>query len=238
MKENIIQWIRDWFETQSNNADGIVIGISGGKDSTVVAKLCVEAIGKENVLGVLMPNGDQKDIKDSFKVCELLGIKSEIINIKDTEQTLLQELFNNYITPSREAIINVAPRLRMITLYTIAQTKNYRVAGTGNATEKVLGYFTKWGDGAHDFNPIGMLTCTQVIELGRELGLPEELITKTPSDGLTGKTDEEQFGYTYAEIDYVIENELEEGEVFEFINNLYNKNLHKLLPIPTYGYDD
>ena len=237
MKENIIQWIRDWFETQSNNADGIVIGISGGKDSTVVAKLCVEAIGKENVLGVLMPNGDQKDIKDSFKVCELLGIKSEIINIKDTEQTLLQELFNNYITPSREAIINVAPRLRMITLYTIAQTKNYRVAGTGNATEKVLGYFTKWGDGAHDFNPIGMLTCTQVIELGRELGLPEELITKTPSDGLTGKTDEEQFGYTYAEIDYVIENELEEGEVFEFINNLYNKNLHKLLPIPTYGYD-
>ena len=245
MKEEIIQWIKDWFKKESGNAEGIVIGISGGKDSTIVAKLCVEAIGKEKVFGVLMPNGEQKDIEDSKRVCEILGIEYIIIDISASYKNLIDKIewFNKEGTDwrtsiklSNDAIINIAPRIRMTTLYAIAQTKNYRVAGTGNATEKALGYFTKWGDGAHDFNPIGSLTCTEVIELGLELGLPEELVKKTPSDGLTGKSDEESFGFSYSEIDKVINGDIEEGPVFEYVDSMFNKNEHKLNPIPTYGF--
>lgn len=248
MKESIIQWIKDWFDTQSNNAEGIVIGISGGKDSTVVAKLCVEAIGKERVFGVLMPNGEQKDIADSKRVCDLLGIRYIVVNISDiyydfirnisSEEITLNTEDRNVVFLSDEAKVNICPRIRMTTLYAIAQTKNYRVAGTGNATERVLGYFTKWGDGACDFNPLGFLTCTEVIRLGLDLGLPEDLINKAPSDGLTGKTDEEQFGYSYKEIDEVLLEKVDNGEIYEFIQKLYDKNEHKIQPIKMYETDE
>lgn len=248
MKESIIQWIKDWFDTQSNGAEGIVIGISGGKDSTVVAKLCVEAIGKERVFGVLMPNGKQKDIADSQRVCDLLGIRYIVVNISDmyydfirnisSEEITLSTEDRNIVFLSDETIVNICPRIRMTTLYAIAQTKNYRVAGTGNATERVLGYFTKWGDGACDFNPLGFLTCTEVIRLGLDLDLPEELINKAPSDGLTGKTDEEQFGYSYKEIDEVLLEKVDNGEIYEFIQKLYDKNEHKIQPIKMYETDE
>lgn len=247
MKESIIQWIKDWFDTQSNGAEGIVIGISGGKDSTVVAKLCVEAIGKERVFGVLMPNGKQKDIADSQRVCDLLGIRYIVVNISDmyydfirnisSEEITLSTEDHNVVFLSDETKVNICPRIRMTTLYAIAQTKNYRVAGTGNATERVLGYFTKWGDGACDFNPLGFLTCTEVIRLGLDLDLPEELINKAPSDGLTGKTDEEQFGYSYKEIDEVLLEKVDNGEIYEFIQKLYDKNEHKIQPIKMYETD-
>ena len=248
MKESIIQWIKDWFDTQSNGAEGIVIGISGGKDSTVVAKLCVEAIGKERVFGVLMPNGKQKDIADSQRVCDLLGIRYIVVNISDmyydfirnisSEEITLSTEDHNVVFLSDETKVNICPRIRMTTLYAIAQTKNYRVAGTGNATERVLGYFTKWGDGACDFNPLGFLTCTEVIRLGLDLDLPEELINKAPSDGLTGKTDEEQFGYSYKEIDEVLLEKVDNGEIYEFIRKLYDKNEHKIQPIKMYETDE
>ena len=248
MKESIIQWIKDWFDTQSNGAEGIVIGISGGKDSTVVAKLCVEAIGKERVFGVLMPNGKQKDIADSQRVCDLLGIRYIVVNISDmyydfirnisSEEITLSTEDRNIVFLSDETKVNICPRIRMTTLYAIAQTKNYRVAGTGNATERVLGYFTKWGDGACDFNPLGFLTCTEVIRLGLDLDLPEELINKAPSDGLTGKTDEEQFGYSYKEIDEVLLEKVDNGEIYEFIQKLYDKNEHKIQPIKMYETDE
>ncbi len=248
MKESIIQWIKDWFDTQSNGAEGIVIGISGGKDSTVVAKLCVEAIGKERVFGVLMPNGKQKDIADSQRVCDLLGIRYIVVNISDmyydfirnisSEEITLSTEDHNVVFLSDETKVNICPRIRMTTLYAIAQTKNYRVAGTGNATERVLGYFTKWGDGACDFNPLGFLTCTEVIRLGLDLDLPEELINKAPSDGLTGKTDEEQFGYSYKEIDEVLLEKVDNGEIYEFIQKLYDKNEHKIQPIKMYETDE
>ena len=248
MKESIIQWIKDWFDTQSNGAEGIVIGISGGKDSAVVAKLCVEAIGKERVFGVLMPNGKQKDIADSQRVCDLLGISYIVVNISNMYYDFIRNISNKKITLSTEdhdivflsdeTKVNICPRIRMTTLYAIAQTKNYRVAGTGNATERVLGYFTKWGDGACDFNPLGFLTCTEVIRLGLDLDLPEELINKAPSDGLTGKTDEEQFGYSYKEIDEVLLEKVDNGEIYEFIQKLYDKNEHKIQPIKMYETDE
>lgn len=218
--KEIISFLKEYQE--HTHVKGYVLGISGGKDSTVVAKLLVDAIGKENVLGVLMPNGEQKDISDSIKVCDFLGIDRLTVNIESAfsalftsiERTVLEDsidvgipnctLKGTHITVSEKSLTNVAPRIRMTTLYAIAQSLGYRVAGTGNKSEAFVGWFTKWGDGACDIDPIAHLTCTEVIELGDYLGLPYDLVHKTPADGLTGKSDEENLGFTYAEIDRLI----------------------------------
>ena len=208
MKSLIIKGIQKYVE--ETNAKGFVIGISGGKDSTIVAKLLVEAIGKDKVLGVMMPNGEQCDIEDSKRVCELLGISSKIVNIKDTYNSLIEsiESFNNYRWESTlitdKSKTNIPPRLRMTTLYAIAQSIGYRVAGTGNKSERYVGWFTKHGDGGFDYNPIAPLCCTQVVRLGDELELPYDLVHKTPSDGLTGKSDEDNLGFTYEQLDNYI----------------------------------
>lgn len=219
---NIINRLKEFQER--NHVNGYVLGISGGKDSTVVAKLLVDAIGKENVLGVLMPNGEQKDIDDSIKVCEFLGINYQKVNISETYQSLKRSIergvrqkvnstnIEHYANPivgkkyniSEKSLTNVAPRIRMTTLYAIAQSLGYLVAGTGNKSERFVGWFTKWGDGACDINPIAHLTCTEVIELGDYLGLPYDLVHKTPADGLTGKSDEDNLGFTYKELDSLI----------------------------------
>lgn len=209
---NIINRLKEFQER--NHVNGYVLGISGGKDSTVVAKLLVDAIGKENVLGVLMPNGEQKDIDDSYKVCEYLNINYTIININDAFDGIVQQVnlskihtVNNNeenIFLTEKSLTNVAPRIRMTTLYAIAQSLGYLVAGTGNKSERFVGWFTKWGDGACDINPIAHLTCTEVIELGDYLGLPYDLVHKTPADGLTGKSDEDNLGFTYKELDSLI----------------------------------
>lgn len=222
MKEKynqIIQFLRTYFE--KTNGNGAVIGISGGKDSTIVAKLLVDAVGKENVLGVLMPNGEQKDIEDSKRVCELLDIDYTIVNISDAYESMIDGIQSVYdsnipnihggytkngrnLSISDKALTNIPPRIRMTILYAIAQSLGYRVAGTGNKSEIFIGWFTKWGDGGCDIDPIAHLTCTEVIELGDYLGLPYDLVHKTPADGLTGKSDEENLGFTYAEIDHFI----------------------------------
>lgn len=209
---NIINRLKEFQER--NHVNGYVLGISGGKDSTVVAKLLVDAIGKENVLGVLMPNGEQKDIDDSYKVCEYLNINYTVININDAFDGIVQQVnlskihtVNNNeenIFLTEKSLTNVAPRIRMTTLYAIAQSLGYLVAGTGNKSERFVGWFTKWGDGACDINPIAHLTCTEVIELGDYLGLPYDLVHKTPADGLTGKSDEDNLGFTYKELDSLI----------------------------------
>lgn len=209
---NIINRLKEFQER--NHVNGYVLGISGGKDSTVVAKLLVDAIGKENVLGVLMPNGEQKDIDDSYKVCEYLNINYTIININDAFDGIVQQVnlskihtVNNNeenIFLTEKSLTNVAPRIRMTTLYAIAQSLGYLVAGTGNKSERFVGWLTKWGDGACDINPIAHLTCTEVIELGDYLGLPYDLVHKTPADGLTGKSDEDNLGFTYKELDSLI----------------------------------
>ena len=216
MKQKIINWLNEYKET--TNAKGVVLGISGGKDSTVVAMLSKKVFG-DNVVGVIMPNGEQKDIDDALRVCEVLNIKYKVVNIENAYKKILssieypesestKEVEFDYDYISDKAKTNIPPRLRMTTLYAIAQTLGYRVIGTGNFSERYIGWFTKFGDGGCDLNPIAHLTCFEVVELGKELckefGLPESLIVKTPADGLTGRSDEDNFGFTYQQLeDYI-----------------------------------
>lgn len=199
---------------------GVVLGLSGGKDSTVVAMLAKKVFG-DNVLALLMPNGKQKDISDSILIAETLNLNYNVINLETTYNNLLLNIENKLVETVRgkdwvdncpkitdKAKTNIPPRLRMTTLYAVAQTLGYRVIGTGNASEAYIGWCTKWGDCAYDVNPIGKLTCTEVIEIGKllakEFGLDEKYITKTPSDGLCGMSDEDNFGFTYAQLDHVV----------------------------------
>lgn len=227
--EKIVEWIRDWFENHSGNAKGIVIGISGGKDSTVVAALCAKAIGKDKVFGVLMPNDHQSDIKDSIKVCQTIGIGYKIVNIGDIYAEILATLRLEDISLSFHTRTNIPPRIRMTILYAIGQELSYRVAGTGNVSEAFVGYFTKWGDGAYDFNPIANLTAEQVVAVGDALGLPYELVHKTPSDGLCGKSDEENLGFSYKDVSNYINYGIckEEGAANK-IRKMHEYNAHKL----------
>lgn len=228
--ERIIQWIREYFEAQPG-AKGAVLGISGGKDSTVVSKLLVEALGKERVFGVLMPNGEQKDIEDSLRVVKNLGIEYKIVNIEKAYNGLLDGLEGIELTD--QAKTNIPPRLRMTTLYAIGASMNYRVSGTGNKSERFVGYTTKWGDSACDFNPIGNLDTEEVVAVGDALGLPYELTHKTPSDGLCGKSDEDNLGFTYNQVnEYMVKGTTRDKELDEKIRlkNEYNK--HKsVLPL-------
>lgn len=223
--ENIINWIREYFENQPT-ANGAIIGISGGKDSLVTAKLLVKALGKEKVFGVLMPNGAQKDIADSLRVVDILGINYKIVNIEKAYNGLLEGIQEESL--STDAKINIPPRLRMTTLYAIGASMHYRVCGTGNKSEGFVGYTTKWGDNAFDFNPIGDLTTEEVVELGDSLGLPCELVHKTPSDGLSGQSDEEKLGFSYKQINEYIENgSCGDKEIDEKIKLKHEYNKHK-----------
>ena len=243
--ENCINWIKDWFDNDSGNAKGIIVGISGGKDSTVVAKLCAEAIGKENVFGVIMPNGEQKDIKDAIRACNFIGIQYRIINIVLIYQRMMDALNYGGMTKGEKFVIsphtatNIPPRLRMSILYAIGQEMNYRIAGTGNLSEHTIGYFTKHGDGACDFNPIELFTMHEVLEIGDELGLPYELVHKTPSDGLCGKTDEDNFGFTYEDLDNFIRCKTSNNdEIDKKIETMEIRSFHKIMPTPVYNPDE
>lgn len=230
--KNITSWIREYFNSQPG-AKGAVIGISGGKDSSVTAKLLVEALGKERVFGVLMPNGEQKDIEDSLKIVNILGINYKIVNIEKAYNGLLEGIEENIL--SIDAKINIPPRLRMTTLYAIGASMHYRVCGTGNKSEAFVGYTTKWGDGAFDFNPIGNLTTDEVIAVGDLLGLPHELVHKTPSDGLSGKSDEEKMGISYEQInEYIEKGSCGDKEVDEKIKLKHESSEHKRILPPKY----
>lgn len=230
VKTKIINWLNEYKE--KTNAKGVVLGVSGGKDSTVVAMLSKLVFGSDNVFGVIMPNGDQKDIDDSLTICKTLDIPYIIVNIKDSYDAILNQIHG--VEVSDKAKTNIPPRLRMTTLYAIAQTLGYRVIGTGNASERYIGWFTKYGDGGCDLNPIAHLTCTEVVKLGKELckefNLSEELIIKKPADGLTGKSDEENFGFTYKQLDDYIRMVDGSGskEVDEKIEKLHKYSEHKL----------
>lgn len=216
---------------EKTNCKGVVVGISGGKDSTTVAMLAKKVWG-DNAIGVLMPNGDQKDIQDSLNIVKQIGIKYYVVNIKDAYTGLLNSVPMEISDKSKT---NIPPRLRMTTLYAIAQTLGYQVMGTGNLSERFIGWTTKWGDSAYDFNPIGNLTCTEVIELGKELAkefnLDVKYIVKSPADGLTGKTDEDNFGFTYSELDRVIRENISldnpKDETLKKIKKLHEYSEHK-----------
>lgn len=230
VKDRIVTWIREWFEQNGKDCNA-VIGISGGKDSSVVAALCVEALGKNRVIGVLMPNGEQSDIDDAIKLCNHLDIQHCTINIGNTIKTLCASL-----PPlSEQAKINLPPRIRMATLYAVSQSVNGRVACTDNLSESYIGYSTRWGDNVGDFCPLASLTSEEVVAVGDACGLPYELTHKVPSDGLCGKTDEDRFGFTYEVLNkYIRTGICEDKETKRKIDNMHQKNLFKLQPIPSF----
>ena len=197
--QEVVQWIQDWFEKNGKGCNAVV-GISGGKDSSIVAALCAKALGKERVIGVLMPNGEQADIDCSKQLVAHLGIPYHICNIKKAVDGVLESLKEAGLEISRQTIVNLSPRIRMSTLYALSQSMNGRVANTCNLSEDWVGYSTRYGDAAGDFSPLGKLTVQEVKAIGKYLELPENLVEKVPSDGLTDRTDEDNLGFTYSQI--------------------------------------
>lgn len=242
MENKLVNDICNWIATTVKQAkkEGVVIGMSGGKDSFITAKLCAMAVGPQNVFGVIMPNGIMKDLEDAKTQCKLLNINYEILDIKKTYNAVVrisqQALLKNKSKLSKESKINIAPRIRMTTLYAIGQSLNYLVANTSNYSEKYIGYTTKWGDNVGDFSPLGNFTKSEVCKIGLSLGLPEKYVKKQPNDGLSGKSDEEKIGFTYEELDnYIRHNKI--GPNAKKIEKKHELNLHKR-KIATYIYKD
>lgn len=234
IKDECIEWIRNWFEI-NGPASPAVIGISGGKDSTVTAGLCTAALGRDRVIGVLMPNGIQADINDSVAVVEHLGIKSYTIDISGAVSSLINEMKAKGLDINDRALINLPPRIRMSTLYAVSQCHDGRVANTCNLSEDWVGYSTRYGDSAGDFSPLSHLTVTEVKQIGRLLSLPKHLVDKVPSDGLCGKTDEDNLGFTYAVLDrYIREGLIDDDECKALIDKKHAQNLFKLQLMPAF----
>ena len=232
VKDECVEWIRQFFEENGKGCNAIV-GISGGKDSSVVAALCVEALGKDRVIGVLMPNGEQADIDMAKLLVEHLGIKHYIINVKDAVDGLKGAM---PFELSAQTVTNIPPRVRMTTLYAVAQSHNGRVANTCNLSEDWVGYSTRYGDAAGDFSPCSHLTVQEVKQIGTLLGLPDVLVQKVPIDGLCGKTDEDNLGFTYAELDrYIRTGEIDNPDTKARIDRLHRLNQFKLHMMPMFN---
>lgn len=238
-----IDWIRNWFEVNGEYCNAVV-GISGGKDSSVVAALCVKALGRERVFGVLMPNGSQPDIRYSYWLTEYLQIKHIIVDIAEAYNDILKNL-RPYFDFDKDSFIeyniseqtktNLPPRIRMAALYAISQSVRGRVANTCNLSEDWVGYSTRYGDSVGDFSPLSNLTSDEVIAIGEYLGLPDELTHKVPSDGLCGKTDEDNLGFTYEVLNkYIRTGVCEDINIKAKIDYLHNKNLFKLQLMPSF----
>ena len=238
--EGIKNWIRKWFEENGPEA-GAVIGLSGGKDSTIVGKLLVDALDKNRVTGVLMPDGEQKDIDDSLAVAEFLGIRHFVVNIQAATAGLkkgIEDACGDELKLGKDSLINIPPRIRMSVLYAVAQSLpgGGRVVNTCNLSEDYIGYSTKYGDAAGDFAPCADYTVTQMRLIGDALGIPGRFVHKTPSDGLSGMSDEEKIGFTYETLDRYIETgECGDSDIKEKIDRMHRANLHKLKPIPKYS---
>ena len=240
MKERIIEWIRNYFHENGEGCNAVV-GISGGKDSSVCAALLVEALGKDRVIGVLMPQGVQHDIQVSYDLVAHLGIKHYVVNIGEAYHQIVEavtaegEITKEQIKAAKVFTSNTPARLRMTVLYGISALFNGRVVNTCNRSEDYVGYSTKFGDSAGDFSPLSDLLVREVKELGYELGLPKKFIEKAPEDGLSGKTDEDNLGFTYATLDRYIETgEIDDPVAKEKIDRLHRANLHKITPMPTF----
>lgn len=234
VKNECVQWIRDFFDKNGSDCNAVV-GISGGKDSSVAAALCVEALGKDRVIGVLMPQGEQHDIDKAFMLVNHLGIKHYVVNIKDAVDGILNSLPRE-LEITTQTVQNIPPRIRMSTLYAVSQSVNGRVCNTCNLSEDWVGYSTRYGDSVGDFSPMSNLTVTEVKEIGYLLNLPDELVDKTPIDGLCGKSDEENLGFTYAVLDeYIRTGYIEDEEIKENIDRRHKANLFKLQLMPTFN---
>ena len=231
VKDGCVQWIRDFFEENGKGCNAVV-GISGGKDSSIVAALCVEALGKDRVIGVLMPNGEQHDIDMAKLLVEHLGIKHFVVNIKDAVDGVKNAI---PFELSTQSVTNLPPRIRMATLYAVSQSHNGRVANTCNLSEDWVGYSTRYGDAAGDFSPCSHITVQEMKAIGMLLGLPDVLVDKVPIDGLCVKTDEDNLGFTYAVLDrYIRTGEIDDLETKEKIDRMHRNNLFKLKMMPSY----
>ncbi len=234
VKNDCVNWIREFFRENGPDCNA-VLGISGGKDSSIAAALCVEALGKDRVIGVLMPNGEQADIDMSYKLVNHLGIKHYVVNIQDAIQGLKGAIPMELTEQSR---INMPPRIRMTTLYAVSQCCNGRVVNTCNLSEDWVGYSTRYGDSVGDFSPLSRLTVQEVLAIGRILDLPSELVEKVPADGLCGKTDEDNLGFTYAVLDrYIRTGECDDEQTKQAIDRRHKANLFKLRLMDAFPYD-
>ncbi len=228
-------------EIRNTGFKKVILGISGGKDSSVAAALCARALGPENVYGIMLPDGVQKDLSDSQRICEALKINARTVNIgpihtalnaQSINDTTRDDIFPDGTNESKmehESDINVGPRLRMTVLRYLGQSIGALVCGTGNLSESVVGYCTKDGDTSCDFNPLGALTSIEVVEVGKTMEeLPRELVEKTPSDGLSGMSDEEKLGIKYTDIHkYIRLGTSGNEEIDKKITEKYNASFHK-----------
>ena len=234
----LTNWIKE--SMKDSGGEKAVIGISGGKDSSVVAALCVKALGSENVIGVLMPDGVQSDISFAEDLCRDLNIKSTTVNIGKISNEFISSLENieeDIISEvSRQAKLNFPPRIRMTVLYAVSQSiDNSRVINTSNISEDWIGYATVYGDTAGAFSPLGMLTSDEVVQIGMYLGLDDKFTYKVPSDGLTGQTDEDIFGFSYETLNtYIREGICEDEKIKEIIDRMHRYSRHKFLPMPMF----
>lgn len=241
MENKIIEEVKIWIKNyvRSAYANGVVLGMSGGKDSLIVAKLCIDALGQDNVFGVIMPNGEMIDKNDATRTCELLGIKYITLNIEESYNAVINNTLLALNLKNKKlneiTTINTAPRIRMTTLYAIAGSLNYLVANTSNLSEASVGYTTKWGDNVGDFAPLANFTKTEVCQMGLMLGLPDELVNKIPSDGLSGKSDEDKLGFSYSELDEFIRTG-KKGDNFELIYKKHLASNHKRLGAVKFEY--
>ena len=238
LAHDCIRWIRDWF-AQNGPDSPAVIGISGGKDSSTVAALCLEALGRDRVFGVLMPNGVQCDIDVSQQLVRHLNIPHATVNIRDSvdavKRTVLEGIGGDTLAP--QVNINLPPRIRMTTLYAISQNRNGRVSNNCNRSENYVGYSTIFGDAAGDFSPLGNLTVSEVKLVGRALGLPEHFVEKPPADGLSDRTDEDALGFTYEALDtYILTGRFFSEEEKEKMDRRHRANLFKLRPMPEFEF--
>lgn len=234
VKDACVLWIRQFFEENGKGCNAVV-GISGGKDSSVAAALCVEALGKDRVIGVLMPCGEQADIDCALALVDHLDIRRYVVNIKDAVDGVTGAI---PFELSKQSTTNLPARIRMATLYAVAQSHNGRVVNTCNLSEDWVGYSTRYGDAAGDFSPLSRLTVTEVKAIGRLLGLPSFLVDKVPIDGLSGKTDEENLGFTYAALDrYIREGVIDDEDAKAKIDRLHRQNLFKLQLMPVFEYN-
>ena len=231
VKNECVEWIRQFFEENGKDCNAVV-GISGGKDSSIVAALCIEALGKERVIGVLMPCGEQHDIDMAKLLVDTLGIKHYVVNIKEAVDGIIN---NIPFELQKQSLINLPPRIRMSTLYAVSQSNNGRVANTCNLSEDWVGYSTRYGDAAGDFSPCSNLTVQEMKQIGRLLGLPDVLVDKVPIDGLCGKTDEDNLGFTYAELDkYIREGIIDNEDKKAKIDRMHKMNQFKLKLMPAF----
>lgn len=231
-----VEWIKEWFE-QNGKGCNAVLGISGGKDSSIVAALCVKALGKDRVIGVLMPKGEQFDIDYSRDLCDFLDIKRFTINIESVVNGVIDAIGDSFEL-TNQSRVNLPPRIRMAVVYAVAQSNNGRVANTCNLSEDWVGYSTRYGDSVGDFSPLSCFTVAEVKKIGRVLGLPEKFIEKTPIDGLCGKTDEDNLGFTYETLDKYIREGIEPPSDIKLkIDTMHKNNLFKLKYMPCFEYD-